>query len=116
MAKRRRTKQRKGPRTGPERSQTSTMSSEESYAPQSGRQSSDGTLSEHAASDGAHTAMTSIIDTDEEIRSRDSEFDDEEELDIISIYPAMHYPHAAGTNNHDRHFSPNHSHSANSDM
>lgn len=113
MAKRRRTKQRKGPRTRPD--PTSTMSSEESYAPQSGRQSSDGTLSEHAASDGAHTAMTSIIDTDEEIRSRDSEFD-EEELDIISIYPAMHYPHAAGTNAQDMHFSPNHSHTANSDI
>ncbi|KAH7160024.1 S-adenosyl-L-methionine-dependent methyltransferase [Dactylonectria estremocensis] len=93
------------------------MSSEESYALQSGRQSSDGTLSENAASDGAQTAMTSIMDTDEDIQARDSEFDDDEDLDIISIYPALHYPHASGAHSHtDMHFSPEYSQSASSDV
>ncbi|KAK7414383.1 hypothetical protein QQX98_006748 [Neonectria punicea] len=116
MAKRRRPKQRKGPRTAPDRSQTSTMSSEESCALQSGRQSSDGTSSEHANSDGVHTAMTSIMDTDEEHLAPDSEYDEEEDLDIISIYPDMHYPHAPGTHNSNVHFFQENSQTANSDV
>lgn len=93
------------------------MSSEESYALQSRRQSSDGTSSEHANSDdGVHTAMTSIMDTDEEHPAQDSEYDEEEDLDIISIYPAMHYPHSPGTNHSDIHFSQEFPQTANSDV
>lgn len=60
---------------------------------QSGRQSSDGTMSENATSEGAQTAMTSIMDTDEEVLAEELEVDEEED-DVISIYPASHYPSA----------------------
>ncbi|CAM1502891.1 Fc.00g076670.m01.CDS01 [Cosmosporella sp. VM-42] len=71
------------------------MSSEDSYL-QSGRQSSDGTMSENATSDGAHTAMTSIMDTDEEELAEELEVDEEED-DMISIYPPSHYPRPVST-------------------
>ena len=68
------------------------MSSEDSYALQSGRQSSELT-SDHdhdpAHSEGVDTAMTSIMDTDEEM-TEDLEVDEED--DMISIYPTSHYP------------------------
>jgi hypothetical protein len=70
------------------------MSSEDSYAVQSGRQSSDGTPSEHANSDGNNTAMTSIVGTDEEPHHHnDSDLEEDvDEDDMISIYPASQYP------------------------
>ncbi|KAM0436136.1 hypothetical protein ACHAPT_003028 [Fusarium lateritium] len=117
MAKKRRTKQRKSTRGRHDRSQTSTMSSEDSYAITSGRQSSDGTQSEHAASDGNQTAMTSIMDTDEE-HHHDSEFDEDEDLDeddMISIYPASHYPGVSAAHRVETPFSAD-SHAADSDI
>ncbi|KAH6890403.1 S-adenosyl-L-methionine-dependent methyltransferase [Thelonectria olida] len=89
------------------------MSSEESCALQSGRQSSDGTMSEHATSDGVHTAMTSIMDLDED-HHVGSDFDDEEDVDIISIYPPMHY--TAGSHPSEMHFSQEHPHATGSDV
>ncbi|RGP69927.1 hypothetical protein FLONG3_7584 [Fusarium longipes] len=95
MAKKRRCKPRKGTPGRHNQSQTSTMSSEDSYAVQSGRQSSDGTPSEHANSDGNNTAMTSIVGTDEEQHHphNDSDLDEDvDEDDMISIYPTSQYP------------------------
>lgn len=89
------------------------MSSEESCAFQSGRQSSDGTLSEHAASDGVHTAMTSIMDLDED-HHVGSDFEDEEDVDIISIYPPLHY--TTGNHTSEMHFSQEHPHATSSDV
>ncbi|KAI5459962.1 S-adenosyl-L-methionine-dependent methyltransferase [Mariannaea sp. PMI_226] len=87
------------------------MSSEDSGAPWSGRQSSEGDLSEHAQSDGAHTAMTSIMDLDEDHHA-EVDFEDEEDVDIISIYPPMHYQ----TGSHELHFSQEHPHANSSDV
>lgn len=103
------------------------MSSEDSYALRSARQSSDGTLSEHATSDSAQTAMTSIMDTDEEELAEelevDEEDDDEEDDDsdddgdddIISIYPASQYPGVANSHRTEMTFIPG-DQSANSDL
>jgi hypothetical protein len=76
------------------------MSSDDSNAVQSGRQSSDDTFSEQAtASDGAQTNMTSVLDTDEDPidnSSLDSVPEDERldpgEGDTLSLYPSSHYP------------------------
>ena len=90
------------------------MSSEDSYL-QSGRQSSDGTVSEHATSDGAHTAMTSIMDTDEEELAEELVVDEEED-DMISIYPPSHYPRPTSTYRTERPFSTEDPNGPNSDM
>ncbi|KAF7550212.1 hypothetical protein G7046_g8083 [Stylonectria norvegica] len=117
MAKGRRIKRRKAARLQPPNSQTSTMSSEDSYALPSRRQSSDGTLSEHATSDGVHTAMTSIMDTDEEGLTNDLEIDDDDEgLDMISIYPASHYPRVASPHGSQMPFSTSDPSGPNSDI
>jgi SAM-dependent methyltransferase len=90
------------------------MSSDDSNAIQSGRQSSDGTLSEQAtASDGAQTNMTSVMDTDEEmgdssslegvarapraVTEDDGDNDghdrhSQHDADVLSLYPSSHYP------------------------
>jgi hypothetical protein len=81
------------------------MCSDEQH-PESSRQSSDGTLSEHAtASDGALTAMTSMASTDDESSSRrpraddldphlEIEYvdDDDDDRETVSIHPASRYP------------------------
>lgn len=96
------------------------MSSEDSYILQSGRQSSDGTLSEQATSDGDHTAMTSIMDTDEEHDpARDFELEvdaDLDEDDMISIYPASHYPSVVSAYHAETSLAPDYSHAADTDM
>jgi hypothetical protein len=116
MAKKRRTKQRKSTRGRHNQSQTSTMSSEDSYAVQSGRQSSDGTPSEHANSDGNNTAMTSIMGTDEEHHHDESDLDEDvDEDDMISIYPASQYPRVTASHRVETPFSPD-SHAVDSDM
>lgn len=90
MAKKRRLKRPKGPREAlpPAKTKSNTMSSDDSNPIQSGRQSSDGTLSENATSDGVQTSMTSIMDTDED--------QDTDEVDQAgegaSTYPVSHYP------------------------
>lgn len=92
------------------------MSSEDSYAVQSGRQSSDGTPSEHANSDGNNTAMTSIMGTDEEHHHDDSDLDEDvDEDDMISIYPASQYPRVSASHRVETPFSPD-SHAVDSDM
>lgn len=89
------------------------MSSEDSGAPQSGRQSSEGYLSEHAQSDGAHTAMTSIMDLDEDHHA-EAGFEEDEDVDIISIYPPMHY--STGSHEMHMHFSQENPHANSSDV
>lgn len=117
MAKKRRTKQRKAARASHNQSQTSTMSSEDSYAVQSGRQSSDGTPSEHANSDGNNTAMTSIMGADEEHHHHDDSDIDEDvdEDDMISIYPASQYPRVSPSHRIETPYSPD-SNALDSDM
>ncbi|KAF5661664.1 methyltransferase [Fusarium heterosporum] len=117
MAKKRRSKQYKTARPGHNQSQTSTMSSEDSYAVRSGRQSSDSTPSEHANSDGNNTAMTSIVGTDEEHHHHDDSDIDEDvdEDDMISIYPASQYPSVSPSYRVEAPFSPG-SDAADSDM
>ncbi|KAM0349372.1 hypothetical protein ACHAPU_003781 [Fusarium lateritium] len=90
------------------------MSSEDSYAIPSGRQSSD---SEHANSDGNNTAMTSIVGTDEEHHHHDDSDIDEDvdEDDMISIYPASQYPSVSPSHRVEAPFSLD-SNTADSDM
>lgn len=87
------------------------MSSDDSHSQgmhhRSGRQSSEGTASEPCTSDGAHTAMTSIMDTDEEALEAEGVIEaegpieadsidvDEDATDVQSLYPASHYPSAS---------------------
>lgn len=93
MAKKRKIRRRKGSRLRNPDSQTSTMSSEDSYALQSGRQSSE-MMSDHVMSEGVNTGMTSIMDTDEELTDA---LEVDEEDDMISIYPGGHYAEARST-------------------
>lgn len=68
--------------------------------------SDDGTLSENAMSDGAQTAMTSIMDTDEEAvvgaaavntaTTSEPDTDDQgHDYDNHSVYPRSNYPQVA---------------------
>ena len=84
----------------------------------SGRQSSEGTASEHNTSDGAQTAMTSIMDTDEEALeaegvieaegpiAADSVEVDEDAADVQSLYPASYYPAASTAHRTEMPFLP----------
>jgi hypothetical protein len=103
------------------------MSSDDSNAIQSGRQSSDGTLSEQAtASDGAQTNMTSVMDTDEEmgdssslegvarapraVTEDDGDNDghdrhSQHDADVLSLYPSSHYPQVPSPHRMERPYS-----------
>lgn len=68
------------------------------------RLSSDGTVSEGAASEGAQTAMTSVADMDEDLDRNldmaddDMAVDDEydyQDVETASLYPVSHYPRPA---------------------
>lgn len=92
----------------------------------SGRQSSEGTLSERTTSDGAHTAMTSVIDTDEDIPEDMQDDTDEHSLhdmqeddhaDAQSIFPmAAAYPSVASSHRTEMPYLEGDSFMGNSDM
>ncbi|KAH7313363.1 S-adenosyl-L-methionine-dependent methyltransferase [Stachybotrys elegans] len=108
MAKKRRSKHRSGARQKNHQSQTAAAMCSDGQYPQSSRQSSDGTLSEHAtASDSALTAMTSLASTDDESTTRRPRTDipdlnpeieyidddeDDDDRETVSIHPASRYP------------------------
>lgn len=101
MAKRRRLEQQDGARPRPSVAETGAMSAEDpphSRAPNSARLSSDGTMSEAAPSDGAQTAMTSVVDTDEEDNEDpdlDAEGQADDDAETASAYAVSHYPRPA---------------------
>lgn len=88
----------------------------------SGRQSSEGTLSERTTSDGAHTAMTSLVGTDEEmIDSDENDFEEDDEgaddgADLQSVYPVGAYPSVASSHRTEMPYLEGGSFMGNSDM
>ncbi|PFH60686.1 hypothetical protein XA68_10524 [Ophiocordyceps unilateralis] len=112
MAQKRRLQQ-DGVQDDPPYTKATAMSPQEHSEPslqnplRSARLSSDGTLSEGAASEDAQTAMTSVVDADEDTErslsmSEDSRDDgnglyssSESGLETGSLYPVSHYPRSA---------------------
>ncbi|PNY24681.1 Uncharacterized protein TCAP_05379 [Tolypocladium capitatum] len=68
-----------------------------SHPPNRARLSSDGTMSEVAPSDGAQTAMTSVVDTDEEDNednedpNLDADGQADDDVEAASVYAVSHY-------------------------
>lgn len=110
MARKRPAKRRKQSQKSIDQTQTTGQSHPDASTPvppPARHSSDDGTLSETAMSEGAQTAMTSFMDTDEETQRADppaintattSEPDSEDEhdhdpaYDVVSVYPRSHYP------------------------
>lgn len=96
------------------------MSSDDLQGSQSGTQSSIGTLSDHDASEGAQTAMTSMHTTDEEMADDAPEHGGHahahHDADLQSIYPASQYPQVASSHRTEMPYLTAGSFVANSDM
>ncbi|POR31355.1 Uncharacterized protein TPAR_08438 [Tolypocladium paradoxum] len=100
MAKKRRLEQQDGARQRPSTAKTGAMSADvpsPSHAPNGARRSSDGTMSEAAPSDGAQTAMTSVVDTDDENEdpNLDAEGQADDDVETASAYAVSQYPRPA---------------------
>lgn len=96
------------------------MPSSDLHASNSGRQSSEGTLSERSASDGAQTAMTSVLGTDEEMTEDMEEGTDEDltddDADLQSLHAASFYPHVQDAHRTEMPYFAAESFMANSDV
>ncbi|KND92394.1 hypothetical protein TOPH_03237 [Tolypocladium ophioglossoides CBS 100239] len=110
MAKKRRLDQQDGTRQRPSTAKSGVMSADDpstSTPPNRARLSSDGTMSEAAPSDGAQTAMTSVVDTDEEENedpNLDAEGQADDDVETASIYAVSHYPHPTSPHGTTMHF------------
>lgn len=121
MARKRRPK-RQANRPRPPNALDGTMCANGSH---SGRQSSEGTLSERTASDGAQTAMTSLMGTDEEVVDDVDNDTDEQSLhdmqeedgaDAQSVYPVGAYPSVASSHRTEMPYLEGDSFMGNSDV
>ncbi|KAK5989084.1 Methyltransferase pytC [Cladobotryum mycophilum] len=94
MAPRKR-KARKTARQRPSNNGSDVMTSHDPNAPRGARPSTGCTMSDLGANDDPHTAMTSLDDTEEEMRDvHDHHHELDDELETVSMYPASHHPRA----------------------